>query len=212
MIVYAVFVISNDGRIVLSENFQSFEGISDDVILGRVLTAIQDLTSETIEKDTEISSVEIKGLSFHIRSFGLFRIVLVTEIPKNPQEIMQVLGFRFINEYGNVLMQTDYNLSIFDQFKETIEEIFPDKKIIDKSKLIKPTVKLSVGEIFNLPTHLQKTALTLISLQKASIEDIVQESGDNFTDAEKNLTSLQNMGFVGQKQINGKILFFCSIK
>ncbi|MFX0122430.1 MAG: hypothetical protein ACFFAE_02250 [Candidatus Hodarchaeota archaeon] len=211
MIVYAVVVISNDGQIILSENFHSLEGISDDLILGGVITAIQDLTNET-PKETEISSVEIKGLSYHIRSFGLFRIALVTEIPKNPEEIMEVIGFRFINEYGNALLQTDYNLSIFDQFKETIEEIFTDEKIIDKTNLIKPTMKLGVGEIFNLPTHLQKTALALISLQKASIDDIIQETGYTLPNTERNLTSLENMGFVGKKQINSKTIFYCSIK
>ncbi|UCG03241.1 MAG: hypothetical protein JSW11_04470 [Candidatus Heimdallarchaeota archaeon] len=212
MIVYAVFVISNEGRILLSENFHSLEGITDDVLLGEVITAIQDLSSETKKANTEISSVKIKGLSYHIRSFGLFRIVLVTGIPKNPEEIMQVLGFRFINEYGNVLLQTDYNLSIFDQFKETIKEFFPDEKIIDKITLIKPRMKLGVGEIFNLPTHLQKTALALISLQQASIDDIIQESGDTLTNVEWNLTSLESMGFIGKKQVNGKIIYFSSIK
>ena len=124
---------------------------------------------------------------------------------------MQVLGFRFINEYGNVLIQTDYNLSIFDQFKDTIKEVFPEERILNKDILIKPSLKLGVREIFNLPTHLQETALTLVSLQQSSIEDIAQESGDNLVDTERNLMSLQNMGFVGSKQVNGKTIYFCSI-
>ena len=211
MLVYAVFVISSDGRIIISENFHSLEGIPDDIILRGVTTAIQDFTSEKAKQDTEISSIDFKDLSYHVRSFGFFRIILVTDIPKNPEEIMQILGFRFINEYGNVLMQTDYNLSLFNQFKDTIEEVFPEERIVNKDKFIKPTLKMGVGEIFNLPTHLQKTALSLLSLQQSSIEEIIQDSGDSHADTERNLLSLQNMGFVGCKQVNGKTIYFCSI-
>lgn len=211
MIVYAVYVLSDDGRIILSENFHTVERISDDVLLGGVFTAIQKITRMVTKTDAEISSIKLDGLSYHIRSFGLIRVILVTEVPKNPEEIMQVLGFRFINEYGNVLMQADYNLNVFDQFRETIQEVIPQETIIDESEMIKPNIKLGTGEIFNLPIHLQNTALALVSLVKGTIENIAQETGDNLSDTERNLNSLQKMGFVGIKQTKGITTYFCSV-
>lgn len=198
MIVYAIYyVITEDGRTILSQNFHSVEGISDGVLLGGVFTALQTVTKLMTGSDAEINSIEMEGLSYHIRSFGLIRIVLVTDIPKKPEEIIQILGFRFLNEYGDILMQTDFNLNIFDPFKDTIQEVIPQKAIIDESKLIKPSLKLGTGEIFNLPFHLQNTALALVSLGEGTMNDIAQESCEIFTDTKKHLLSLQKYGICG---------------
>lgn len=208
MIVYAVFVLTETGRIMLSEQFQSIEGVSDDILLGGALATIKNMNAGT----AEIDSVEVEGLSFHVRSFGLIRIVLVTSTPKSPEEIIQIVGFRFINEYSDVLMRTDYRTDVFETFKETIREIVPETVISDESKSIEPTIKLGTGEIFGLPTRLQKTALSMVSLRTGTLEDIVQESGDNITDVEQDLNTLQKMGFVGIKQSNGKTTYYCSTK
>lgn len=208
MIVYAVFVLTETGRIMLSEQFQSIEGVSDDILLGGALATIKNMNAGT----AEIDSVEVEGLSFHVRSFGLIRIVLVTSTPKSPEEIIQIVGFRFINEYSDVLMRTDYRTDVFETFKETIREIVPETVISDESKSIEPTIKLGTGEIFGLPTRLQKTALAMVSLRTGTLEDIVQENGDNITDVEQDLNTLQKMGFVGIKQSNGKTTYYCSTK
>ncbi|MHA2247564.1 MAG: hypothetical protein ACXADY_21630 [Candidatus Hodarchaeales archaeon] len=209
MIVYAVYVTTEDGRTILSENFQSIEGISDNILLGGVSTAVQNVRSE-IKKDPEINSFEIEGLSYHVKSFGLIRIVLVTGIPKYPEEIAQMLGFRFINEFGDILMQTDYTLKIFSRFKDSIREIIPKVTIDDESTVRTPTVMLGTWDIFNLPIHIQKTTLALISLDKGTIEDIAQESGENIADIENSLTILLKMGFIGEKKINSKTTYFFS--
>lgn len=72
MIVYAIFVSTNDGRTILSEQFQSIEGVAISVLFGGVFLSLQNMTGVMTNCNTEISSIEIEGLSYHIRSFGLF--------------------------------------------------------------------------------------------------------------------------------------------
>lgn len=196
---------------MLSENFQSSEDIPDAILLGGLLTAIQNLTTEMTQTDSEMQSIEIEGLSYHIRSFGFFRLVLVTDVPKTPEDIIQMVGFRFIKQYGDVLMDWNSNLSIFAPFQETLREIIQTESSSDESKSIKPSQKLSTGEIFQLPSPLQKTALAMVSLEKGTINEISEESGEKKHVVRKNLSALQEMGFIGKKKKKRKTTYFCSI-
>ena len=123
MIIYAVFIITDDGRTILSEQFQSIEGVKDSILFGGVFTALQYMTAAMTNSDAEISSIEIEGLSYHTRSFGSIRIVIVTDVPDSPKEIIQTIGLRFIKQFGDVLTQRDFNLNIFKPFKKEIHEI-----------------------------------------------------------------------------------------
>ncbi|MFX0206812.1 MAG: hypothetical protein ACFFDT_12570 [Candidatus Hodarchaeota archaeon] len=210
MIVYAVYIITEDGRTVLSENFQSTKDLPDSVLFGGVLTALQQMTSEMTSHRSEMKSVEIEGLSYHMRSFGLIRVVLVTDAPKTPEEILQTLGLRFIKNYGEVLMQSDFNLKIFDPFRKTIKEIV-EQLVTDISKSIQPAKKLTTGEVFSLPTELHSTALAIISLESGTLNEIAKESGNNVKTTKKNLASLQEKGFIGTRKEKGIIKYFCSI-
>lgn len=163
------------------------------------------------QTDSEMQSIEIEGLSYHIRSFGFFRLVIVTNAPKSPEDIIQMVGFRFINDYGEILMDWDSNLNTFEPFKDTIREIIKTKKVTDESKSIKPAKRFGTGEIFSLPYPLQKTALALVSLEEATIKDIANESDEKEKITKKNLIKLQDMGYIGRKQKKDKTLYFCSI-
>lgn len=200
----------DDGRTILSEQFQSIEGVKDSILFGGLFTALQYITGVMTNSDDEIYSIEVEGLSYHTRSFGSIRIVIVNDVPDNPEDIIQTIGLRFIKEFGDVLIQRDFNLDIFKPFKKEIHEILREKTVIDESRSIKPALKLRTAEIFSLPNHLQSTALALISLEKGTIIAIAQESGEKITKTEKNIKILQNMGFVGMKQTNGKTTYFCS--
>lgn len=180
-------------------------------MLGGLLTALQNLTTEMIQADSEMQSIEIEGISYHIRSFGFFRLVLVTDVPKTPEDIIQMVGFRFIKQYGEVLMDWDSNLSIFTPFQDTIREIIQTETSTDDSKSIRPSKKLSTGEIFQLPPHLQKTALAMISLEKGTIAELSKESGEKTRTVRKNINTLQEMGFIGKRQIKKSAIYFCSI-
>lgn len=169
------------------------------------------MAAEMTKSRSEMKSIEIEGLSYHIRSFGLIRVVLVTNVPKSPEDIISMLGFRFINEYGEILMDWDSNLSIFTPFGDTIREIIIAETSTDESSSIKPTKKLNTGEIFSLPHRLHSTALAMVSLGEGTIKIIAKESGEKATIARKNLVSLQKMGFVGIKKNESVTKYFCVI-
>lgn len=206
-----MYFITEDGRTILSENFQSTEGMPDEVLFGGVLTALQAMTSEMTKQESEMKSVEIEGLSYHIRSFGLIRVVMVTDVPRTPEVIIQSLGLRFIKQYGEQLMQHNVNLRIFENFKDTIKEILEQDLVTDFSKSLKPAKRLTTGEVFSLPNHLHSTALAIISLESATIAEIAEESGDTIHLTGKNLEILREKGYIGTKQENGKTTYFCVI-
>lgn len=210
-IIYAVYVLTEEGKTILSENFQSTEDIPNEVLLGGLFTALQQIAAEMTQKKAVMKSVEIEGLSYHIRSFGLVRIVLVTNVPKTPEEIMQTLGLRFINEYGDVLTQAEFDLTTFNPFRKTIQEIMKQLVGYDESKSIKPSKRLNTGEIFSLPHHLQSTALALVTLEEGTINDIALESGEKANVIKKNLATLKEKGFIGIKKRKKKTVYFCTI-
>ena len=209
MIVYAVYVISESGTTLVSENFHATDRIPDAILLGGLLTALQFVANEL--HHSEMKSIEIEGLSYHIRSFGLYRIAVVTDVTKTPEDIIQTLGLRFMKEYGEVLLEQIYRPALFLPFKKTIHEIIQTVMVTDDSKLITPAKKLSTGEIFGLPHHLQATALAMVSLQEGTVEEIAKESGNTPDVTKKNLVALNERGLIGIKQKNDKTMYFCSL-
>lgn len=212
MIIYGIYVITDDGRTILSENFQSSEEVPDDLLFGGMLTAFRNFTTEMTKTRSGLRSIDIGGLSYHIRSFGLFYVVLVTNLTKFPTNMLQMLGLRFMNEYGDILLDWNSNVGVFMPFKATILEIIGKETAVDESRFINPTKKLTPGEIFVLPHSLQPTALALVQLEEGFTKDFAEISGLTIKSTKKDLIALQKMGFVGRKQKKkGKSVFFCSL-
>ncbi len=209
MIAYAVYVITDDGRTVLAETFH--ENVPNDILLGGLVTALQAMAAEMTQSKSEMKTIEIQGLCYHIRSFGLIRIVLVSNLPRTPDDILQALGLRFMKQYGEALLDWDSNLNVFLPFKDTIQEIMEQRTTVDGSRSIIPSKKLSPSEIFNLPHHLQATALATISLERATIQEIAQETEEkSLQTAQTNLSSLLELGFIGKTKKKEKYIYFCS--
>ena len=208
MIVYAVYIITTDGRTIVAETFH--ENIPNDILLGGLLTALQNMATEITKSKSEMKTIEIEGLCYHIRSFGLIRIVLVTNLPRSPDDFLQTLGLRFMKQYGETLIDWDSNLDTFMPFKDTIKEIIEHGTTTDGSKSIIPSKKLSPSEIFSLPHHLQATALTIISLERGTIQEIADETDESVQSAESNLSSLLDLGFIGKTKTNEIEIYFCS--
>ncbi|OLS22374.1 MAG: hypothetical protein HeimC3_31160 [Candidatus Heimdallarchaeota archaeon LC_3] len=208
MIIYAVYIISVQGKILISENFHSPEEIPNELILGGLITALSGVANELGR--SEMKSIEIEGLSYHFRSFGLYRVVLVTDVPTRPESVLQTVGLRFMNKYGEKIDSGKLDNNELIEFKKSIYEIVGKEYYSDESKLIKPTKKFSTGEIFNLPHHLQSTALAMISIEEGTIEEIARESGLKSGEVNENLISLQNLGYIGNRKKDGMIKYFCS--
>ncbi|MHA1991072.1 MAG: hypothetical protein ACW981_08885 [Candidatus Hodarchaeales archaeon] len=211
MIAYAAYVISIDGRPFVSVKFQSADSIPDDLLLGGLFTALQAVTSELTSKKSELNSILIENLSYHFKSFGDFRIVLVTNLQQEPKNLLHMLGLRFLKEYGEQII----DLGVFDEsdfvhFKLVMKELISHELSIDESSTINPSVKFTTGEIYSLESAIRPTALAMISLREGTAIQIAKESGLNEEKTYNNLNQLQERGLVGKKNINGETKFFCS--
>ncbi|MHA2173242.1 MAG: hypothetical protein ACXACP_01165 [Candidatus Hodarchaeales archaeon] len=210
MIGYAVYVISMDGRPIVSEKFQSAKTIPDETLLAGLLTAVQGVASEMTKNDeAEINSIMIDNLSYHFKSFGQYQIVLVTDLPESPENILQKLGLRFMKEFGETLLNGSFDQKRFMPFITSINEIVKEEMITDDTKMINPTKKFSSGELYQLSEELQPTALAMISLKEGNAEQIAEESGKNLKETKAFLEELQQLGLIGKK-LGDVPLYFCS--
>ena len=210
MIGYAVYVISMDARPIVSEKFQSAKSIPDETLLAGLLTAVQGVAAEMTKKeDAEINSIMIDNLSYHFKSFGQYQIVLVTDLPESPENVLQKIGLRFMKEYGETLLNGSLDQKKYKPFINSINEIVKDEMITDDAKMINPTKKFSSGELYQLPEELQPTALAMISLKEGNAEQVAEESGKNLKETKIYLEKLQQIGLIGKKL--GEVpLYFCS--
>lgn len=204
MIIYAIYIVGNTGRILFSEVFQRPENIEDEFFLGALVTSL-----ETIITDIHAStfkSMEIEGISYHVRSFGLFKMVIVTPSAKTPNEILQVLGFRFIKEYGEALLAVE-DLEIFAPFKKTIAEIIEDNEVLF------PSCSMSTADLFGLPHDIQSIVLALLSLGKGNhtATSLSKESHTSVKKTRKNLQILLKMGFIGRRKSGKRTTYFCDV-
>ena len=136
MIAYAVYVISIDGRPIVSEKFQSADSIPNEMLLGGLFTALQGVAEEMTKNESELKSIEIENLSYHFKSFGYYRIILVTNLPETPDTIIQKLGLSFMKDFGEQLMDGFAETHPYRPFKKTINEIIQSELLIDESKSI----------------------------------------------------------------------------
>ncbi|MHA1978213.1 MAG: hypothetical protein ACW98F_14730 [Candidatus Hodarchaeales archaeon] len=210
MIGYAVYVISMDGRPIVSEKFQSAKTIPNETLLAGLLTAVQGVASEITKKaDAEINSIMIDNLSYHFKSFGQYQIVLVTDLPESPENLLQKLGLSFMKDFGETLLEGSFDQEKFVPFITSINEIVKEELITDDTKMINPTKKFSSGELYQLPEELQPTALAMISLKEGNVEQIAEESGKDLIETERHLEKLQEIGLIGKK-LGDHPLYFCS--
>lgn len=207
MIIYAVYIIKNDGSPLLSEYFQSEENLPNSVLLGGLVTAIKGFTTEVLQDD--MRTIEVEGLAYHVRSFGFYNIVLVTDLSKEPGKIIQELGLRFMMMYGEEMLEKANRVDKFTPFKDTIKEIIGIQSF-DESGSIKPSKILNTKEIFDLNNDLQAVALAMISLGEGTISQIAEESEIGERDLEQKLDQLQKLGYLGKKTKNEMKVYFCT--
>ena len=209
MIIYAVIIIKTDGTTLLTEYFQSDQKLSNKNLIGGLLVAMQGITEEISFNNSEMKTFEIEGFAYHIRSFGIYRIVLITDLSKEPDEIIQKIGFRFMKEFGKDLLEKDILTSKFDSFKDVIEEIIGTESY-DEGKSLNPAKLLNTKAIFHLPNDLQPVALAMLLVREGTVNQISIESNiDEYELADK-LEKLHTFGYVGKKKKNDQIHYFCT--
>jgi hypothetical protein len=210
MIAYAAYVISIDGRPLVSTKFQSSDSIPNEILFGGLVTALQGVASELTENNSELKSMKIEDLSYHFKSFGYFRIVLVTDLPDRPENVIHKIGLRFMKEHGEQIIDLGLiNESDFESFQCMMKEIIQDELVIDESNLINPTKKFNTSELVNLDETIQPTALALIALKEGTANQIAKESGIDEQETFYNIHQLQEKGLIGKKKVKGETTYFC---
>ncbi|MHA2092620.1 MAG: hypothetical protein ACW98K_17375 [Candidatus Kariarchaeaceae archaeon] len=208
MILYAVYVITNDGREILSEIFQSPENVPNQSILSGLLSAFQSMSDEITKKEGSAEKLSLSGLIYHIRNYGDFMVVIVTDADSAPAKILDSIGWRFMRQFGEELDRWTGNQTMFEGFRGTISEIV--SKHIDEMRAVDPNKRLDTTAIFELPKELQSTALVIASLEKATSQEIADEVSHDVETVEKYLDLLHMEGYIGVRDEDGKTLYFCS--
>ena len=206
LIIYAVYIIKSDGRPIISEYFQSEEDLPSEMLLAGLVTALKGFSSEVLQN--EMSAIEVEGVAYHIRSFGFYNVVLVTNLKKEPGDIIQEVGFRFMKQYGEDMLDKNIRVDKYAPFKKTIKDIIGIHSA-DESSSIKPAKLLSPQEIFGLPVELQPVAIAVLSIKEGTVDEIASETDKKIDNLGIKLEKLQNLGFVGTKTKNNQKVFFC---
>ena len=206
MIIYAIILIKNNGTPILTQYFQSEEDMPDISSLGRLLHIVKGFTNEILHED--MKTIKLESLAYHIKYFGLFSIVAITNVSDRPSKIIWNIGFRFMKDFGEDLVEKDVRIDKFVPFKETISNIIKSTSF-DESCSIKPSKVFSTSDMFDLPVDLQKIALTMIFLGEASLKDILKEVKLDEKEIAPKLNQLLKLGYLGKKARNNEIIFFC---
>ncbi len=209
MKVYAVYIITNDGRPMISKIYQSPDGIPDDTLLSGLLTSIQMVSSELSNQTHAAEKFKMKGVTYHMKNFGLFHIALVTADEDVPGRIMNKIGWQFIQEFGENIPEWDGRMNDFMGFSDNLDGIISTSSIIDISGSIEPSKKLDPVNLLKLAKELKGTAKSLLFLQRAPVIEIANhsETGEKLT--QDNLNAMMKMGYIGYFTEGDVKIYFC---
>ncbi|MFV2014872.1 MAG: hypothetical protein ACC656_05570, partial [Candidatus Heimdallarchaeota archaeon] len=175
MVLYAVYLITNDGREMMSEIFQSPNNIPNNAILSALLTAFQAMSEDLTKKPGSAEQLNLRGLNYHIQFFGNFQVVLVTDGDSRPSKVLSTLGWRFFKHYAEVLSTWTGNQTLFEDFRNDIHEVVMKHLDVDMTSSLDPTKILDTATIFDMDPNLRPTALAILTLEKATVPEILDE-------------------------------------
>ncbi|MHA2031225.1 MAG: hypothetical protein ACW99A_04940 [Candidatus Kariarchaeaceae archaeon] len=208
MVLYAVYLITNDGREMMSEIFQSPKNIPNNAILSALLTAFQAMSEDLTKKPGSAEQLNLRGLNYHIQFFGNFQVVLVTDGESRPAKVLTTLGWRFYKHYAEVLNAWTGNQKLFENFRDDIHEVVKKHLEVDMSGSLDPTKILDTATIFEMDPNLRPTALALLTLEKATMAEIMDEVDIEVNLLQEHLEELKDQGYIGVRDKEGEDLYF----
>ena len=192
----------------MSEIFQSPKNIPNNTILSALLTAFQAMSEDLTKKPGSAEQLNLSGLNYHIQFFGEFQVVLVTDHESRPAKVLSTIGWRFFKNYAEVLNNWTGNQTLFNDFRNDIHEVVKKHLDVDISSSLDPTKILDTATIFNMDTKLRNTALALLTLEQATVTEILDELSLEKETLLKHLIQLQELGYVGIKDHKGEEMYF----
>lgn len=211
MILYAVYIITKDGREIMSQIYQSPENVPEAAILGGLLSAFQYMSEDLAKNRGGAEKLNLSGIVYHLRSFGDFQVVIVTDVDNAPAKILDTLGWRFLQNHGERLINWTGNQTLFEPFREIINSVVMRHSSVDITSSLDPTKTLDTASIFLLPKDVQPVAKALTMLEFATIEELMEEVESPSELVLEKLEILQKNGYVGLREKEGKRQYFATI-
>ena len=218
MIIDSVYLLLPDGRCIFSKSYKdkSKQQI-DPHLLGGLLNAFN-IASHQWLKDGVRKFVSEEGFNFIIKDFSSFLVVISGSLSGDTDEeaILEKIGMIFLSKYGDKIEKWQAgNKSTLKNFESDLNKnLNVPQQIITQTE---PSSNASLDEpyldsltIISLPKDLQKTALTLLTLKEASLDEIIKETKRDKDIELKNLEKLVELGYVLKKRgkDKNKIIFF----
>ncbi|MFX0117459.1 MAG: hypothetical protein ACFFB3_23130 [Candidatus Hodarchaeota archaeon] len=154
-----------------------------------------------VERKTELLGDDhrLKAITISKKGFEyLFTFYLKLEPHFKPSE---KVSKRFMKKYVEGLFDEAVNI-LFDT------DVYPPAEAPGHIST-RPTNKLTPGEIVFLPHHIQPTAIAIVALLEATVEEIAEQSGIDPNQTRKNLNALRERGYLGVKVKGGKTTYTC---
>ncbi len=209
MLVYAVYIISTDGRPLLIERFTKDEDLPSDVLLCGLLATIQLLAEELTNEPGSAEKFQLKGYVFHLKLFSdKFQVVIASNFDETPEDLLENIGYRFFKKYSQEIEDWKGDQDVFLEFGDTIVELLKGKYKIDISRSLDPKKRLDTMSILALPKILQDTALIVLMLEHATILEMEKFLDKKPKTIEKHLKSLQQEGYIGVESMNDEVYYY----
>lgn len=185
---------------MLSYLHQRDSQIPKRVISEGLLKIIEEVDSHLEDEFHSVEKyMEIETLTFSLKKFGDFAIILVDDYIEDKWKLIQELGWRFLRSFGNFdLFDWKGETDKFASFIPIIQNLMDDK--VSPDEVTTKMKRLTPVDIFDLTMNLQPTALAILAMENASIEEIARELDCDLSEAEENLEILRNQGFLSRME------------
>lgn len=216
MIIDSVYLLLPDGRCIFSKSYKEQKKQQiDPHLLGGLLNAFN-IASHQWLKDGVRKFISEEGFNFIIKDFSSFLVVISGILDADEEIILEKIGLIFLSKYGDKIEKWQAgNISSLKNFETDLNKILNVSQetvsTIQTSSYIKPDEPyLDSLTIISLPKELQKTALTLLSLKEATVEDISKETNKDKEIELKNVETLVELGYVLKKKDlkKNKIIYY----
>lgn len=206
---YAVYILSIDGRPLFGDLFRTQDSLPANIISTGLLEAMnrvhQDLSIATDRIDHLDTQEEI---TYFMKKYGDISVFIASNILDSPYNIADTIAWKFLRKYGstNFLDESDVKIpseEISTFIQEIMEEHSEIKLVMSrqKGKILTPIA------IFDLPPAIQDTAISMLTFNRASPQEIADDLAIDVELALQNLKKLEQMGYLYHFNEKNQVLF-----
>ena len=200
-----------DGRCIFSKSYRNTE--VDPHLLGGLLNAFNIASNQWLKEGVR-KFVSEEGKNFILQDFSSFLVVIAGNLDQDEELILEKIGMRFLSKFGDKIDKWQKgNIGILKSFEQDLNKILNVSDIqvntTEKSLIQKVDEPyLDSLTIISLPKNLQKTALALLTLRNANLEEIAKETKRNSEEEKTCLDELIQMGYILKRQHGSNINYY----